>query len=99
MAKTLAGVLAVAVGVLIFAGCGGANNAPDESSTSTTAAKTVVSTFCGAIKTNAPGDYEAASDQLTQALVTGVPSATNLGHIFFVWSDASITETAEICNR
>ena len=99
MAKPLAGVLAVSIAALLFAGCGGGSSTPVESSTSTTTAKTVVSTFCGKIKTKAPGDFEAANADFMRALMSGEPLATNLGHIFFVWSDASTTETDEICRR
>jgi hypothetical protein len=102
MAKTLVGVLVVSIAALLFAGCGGASSPTEPQNTgapTTTTAKTVVSTFCGAPKTNFPGDYEASVSEFMKAFSTGEPIDTDLGHIYFVWSDASTTETAEICRR
>lgn len=102
MSKLLAGVLAVLITALLFAGCGGGSSPAPSSDTeapTTTTAKSVVSSFCGAIKTNFPSDYDQAKSDFMQGLINRNPNLPDRGHIFFVWSDASITETAEICTR
>ena len=98
MAKTLAGLLAVSIAALLFASCGrGASSTEPSATSSTTAAKSVVSTFCGekSVRTN----QEQADDALAAAMAainhTPLP---NPGHIFFVWSDGSTTESSQQCN-
>jgi hypothetical protein len=97
MAKILAGVVAVSIAALLFAGCaGGSNTAPVESSTSTTAAKTVVSTFCGEKKQTLDGDSALSGSDSFANIYNGTPIPKR-GHIYYVWSDGSTTETAGKC--
>jgi hypothetical protein len=96
MAKTLVGVLAVSITAMLFTGCGGTT--PVESSTSTTAAKTVVDTFCG--DRSAP----IARDQFSKdetIYLADIEEAAGLeyGVIALVWSDGTITWIKATCIR
>jgi hypothetical protein len=96
MSKTLAGVLAASIAVLLFAGCGGANNSTSDMSTTTTTPRTVVDTYCGdmaaAIRAGLISETEYSALPLDQ-IITG----DTFGVITMVWSDGSITPTKERC--
>ena len=98
MAKTMAGVLAVSIAALLFAGCGGRSTptARADESTTTTTAKTVVTTFCGEKKQLLEGDSRQAGADMALYLSNGTPIPKR-GHIYYVWSDGSTTETAGKC--
>jgi hypothetical protein len=97
MAKILTRVLAVSIAALLFAACGSSGDATTvESSTSTTAAKTVVSSYCGdmgaAVRAGVMSQQE-FSDNATAQLFTG----DFYGVITMIWSDGSMSPTKELC--
>ncbi|CAM8625628.1 hypothetical protein MCEKE4_00292 [Acidimicrobiia bacterium] len=96
MAKTLVGVMAVSIAALLFAGCGNTDSAVPEATTTTTAAKTVVSSYCGdraaAVKAGVMSQQE-FSESNTRALLDG----DSIGVITMIWSDGSMSPTKELC--
>ena len=103
MAKSLAGVVAVSIAALLFAGCGGgSSSAPTttEATTTTTIAKTVVSSFCKERRLTLE-EQTTESDRikkagLPQELTQDLLKQTLFGSfrfLNFVWSDGSVTES------
>ena len=96
MAKTLAGVLAVSIAALLFAGCGSTDSAIPEPTTITTPAKTVVSSYCGDMGAAVTAGL-ISEQEYSDSMMLFVTSGDLLGVITMIWSDGSITPTKEQC--
>jgi hypothetical protein len=96
MVKTVAGVLAVSIAAMLFASCGGST--PVESSTSTTAAKTVVDTFCGDRQAPIARD-QFSKDETIYLADLEEAAGLEYGVIALVWSDGTISWIKATCIR
>ena len=97
MKRNLVGVVAVSIAALLFAGCG-TDSAVPEPTTTTTAAKTVVNSYCGDMDlARRAGLF--TSEENIQIITTQAVSGDTIGVITMVWSDGSITPTKEQCIR
>ncbi len=96
MKRNLVGVMAVSIAALLFAGCGNADSAVPEPTTTTTAAKTVVSSYCG----DRAGAVKAglmSQDEYSEINTTEILSGDSFGVITMIWSDGSMSPTKELC--
>ena len=96
MKRNLVGVMAVSIVSLLFAGCGNTDSAVPEPTTTTTAAKTVVNSYCGDMALAAQAGLITRQES-TEAVAAMVLTGDTLGVITLVWSDGSISPTKEQC--
>lgn len=97
MAKTLAGVVAVSALVLMMTGCGGdGGTRVVDLPTTTTAAKTVVNSYCGDWAEAARAGL-LSSEEITRITSDQMLTGDISGVIVLVWTDGSISPTKNPC--
>ena len=87
--------MALSIAALLFAGCG-TDSAVPEPTTTTTAAKTVVSSYCG----DRAGAVKAGlmtQKEYSEITTTEILSGDSFGVITMIWSDGSMSPTKELC--